>query len=252
MISLASLSERNTGEVDPTSMSGARGHYIKGLEAEKHRLAFFGPYENDTKRLLALAVMEKNDQRTHGVSSITKHVQQTPEKRTEPNQGPASSMSCTPEEVRELIRDTGDLNISQFKNAFQKKYGRKPHQGKDLARGLEQLATSQLFLLTEKKKSFWLSLPPAPKKKEPAAKKKRVNQSPTTEKGLAKRIKVLLTENGDIYVGQIKQLYETKYGTPFLVSGGKVATRLRQLEKLGMFSLEYRSNKSELWLSLRK
>lgn len=67
--------------------------------------------------------------------------------------------SCTADEVRALLEKTIRLNIAQFKESFEKKYGRNPVHDENLSNNLEELSKSMLFTASKKEGSYYLSLP---------------------------------------------------------------------------------------------
>ena len=148
---------------------------------------------------------------------LTKHGQEEapPSQKAETHQahGFEAKMLCTAEEVRALIKKTGDLNISRFPSEFRAKYGRSPYEETGLLSGLTELAAeSKLFILKKKKGSFWLSLSSLDARKE---KEKPATKESSKKKQVANHIKRLVEENGRIYMGQIEQLYKTE--SPFVL-----------------------------------
>lgn len=253
------------------SFDRARFHYQQGLAAEKERLPFFGPVVVDTKPMLAMITMMKQQEmprksrttQTQEATGARKHQGESNAFNRENDVGKISSrrtntedveLPCvrfTASEVRELLEATGAIYAGDFPDAYKRKFGKDALGDKKvkLTSALEKLARTGEFMLEVRgKSSYWITLP---------------GSNPPTTRGDIKMTskqlwctagqvcELLQNAQGKLYVGEFKDAYRSRFGKLPFAEGVKVKKALDELSKSGKFKLKNLNRDGiSFWLTL--
>jgi len=234
-----------TGRGSRKDRQRARDYYVRGLQSEGERLKFFGPVEAQSKVLLSILTMTKEDQ-----IPVRKTSNVNP--KPQPNEKEANDHSLDPrimltfEEIQCLLDETGPMKSSNFITACRKKYGKDPSNGMKLRDIFQELSNAGLISL-KKGSGKILRLIPKKRRRSKSFDEKKEESAQTLN---AKDIQgLLLHSGGEMYVSQLKRELQTLNQRPFPCEI-KVKPILEKLSKeSGLFVFDQRGTTS-WWITL--
>ena len=225
----------------------ARRYYDAGLRAEAARLTFFGPETTDSKRLLGVLTMAKRKAGSRPRRSVTsgkaKQVRKTKPLPADFESEVATLLSAS---------SNGEILVGEFGSLYTRTFGKRLRiPGMRLKAALQQVAAlgscrlegsgTTLRIITD---SSAPSSAPSPSPSPSPA----TRAVPAADSVDFSAVAALLKETPEIYAGNLKKLYQRKFGRQVPLQRGQKLKAWLQADS-GVCTLQDRG--SSLWLVAR-
>eukprot|EP00628_Pelagophyceae_sp_CCMP2097_P001438 CAMPEP_0184080328 /NCGR_PEP_ID=MMETSP0974-20121125/2143_1 /TAXON_ID=483370 /ORGANISM="non described non described, Strain CCMP2097" /LENGTH=1169 /DNA_ID=CAMNT_0026382987 /DNA_START=181 /DNA_END=3691 /DNA_ORIENTATION=- len=263
--------ERQRGTAAPfdeDQLDEARVHYVAGLRAEEEtRIPFFGPDLTDSKRLLAIILIEKrpkgSSKKQAGAPAPADSSMQSTgtaaacTKEAAGSAAPAGTSAARPtiviDDVAALLDETAEILLADFRNLYESKFGKTLQVGK-LKAALQRAELAGACRLEERAKGGCGSLvrptvAAAVRPTVPAAGVRPTIPAAEIDAMFASDVRALLGKRDEVSSSVLKPVFEAEFGRP-LAGAKKLSAALKAAAGAGACALEVRG--TEIWVTRPK